>query len=334
MRTRRPIAPLGTAPQGPSPHRPVAAMIARASAAAAGVGLAVSLTLTPGCAQGYVTPGTRAEFAALGITPAKQAALTDSTIAEKLSRRPAASFPAIMAVARVQDGGYSSHSYRSQSDGGAVSLIARRELDAERIAVESLSRLPLVRSIAPLNRLVAMTPMRTERDLREAAAAVQADVLLLYTFDTQFLAADGVPLVGVISLGLLPDRAQRVRSTCASVLMDTRTGFVYAIAEGTAERSQVANAWGSAGAAEAARLSAEGDALAQAAEQMAAAWPRVVAAYGPPSGQPAAQVFVPAPPPPPPAPAPTPGWTPVTEPAPGARQSHFGSDAAQRRGDR
>lgn len=238
-----------------------------------------------GCAS-YATPGRAADFAALGITRAEQAALTDGGIAARLDRRPAAGFPAAIALARVQAGDYSSYSYGTTAHMGSAVLISRREVPGEDQMYAELATMPMVRGVAPLNSLVLGGKIAGEKDLRLAAANVQADMLLLYTFDTQFLAEDNVPFIGIISLGILPDRAKRVRSTCAAVLVDTRTGYVYGLAEGTAQRSQIASAWSSTSAAESARLGAEGDALRQMADQFRTAWGRIAGQYGP-AGTPA-----------------------------------------------
>lgn len=235
-----------------------------------------------GCAgASYTTPGAPADFAALGITRQEQTNMTDRAIAERMDRKPAASFPAAIAVARVQASDYSSYSYNDGAATGRAVVMTRRELPAEEAGLSTLMTQRMVRAVAPMNRMVAPDRLSTERDLRAAAAGLQCDMLLLYTFDTKFLASDNVPLVGLISLGLLPDRASRVRSTCSAILVDTRTGFVYALAEGTAQRSQVASAWSRSEAAEAARLAAENDALTQTIDQMVTAWGRVAATYGP-----------------------------------------------------
>ena len=66
--------------------------------------------LLGGCqANKYVTPGGPADLNAMGITQAQVDKMTDVEIAARMARRPAASFPAALAVLRVQGEGYRSY---------------------------------------------------------------------------------------------------------------------------------------------------------------------------------------------------------------------------------
>ena len=87
-----------------------------------------------------------------------------------------------------------------------------------------------------------------ENDIPVAAASLRADLLLIYTFDTQFSSDNyGGPLM-VVSLGLLPTKVESVKTTASAVLLDTRTGYVHATAEGSGDAGQLANAWTSSDA--------------------------------------------------------------------------------------
>src|SRR5262245_53685216 len=57
--------------------------------------------LVQGCAS-YATPGAGADFKALGVTQDMRSAETDGAIRQALDKRPLASFPTGIAVARVQ----------------------------------------------------------------------------------------------------------------------------------------------------------------------------------------------------------------------------------------
>jgi len=230
-----------------------------------------------GCTN-YQVPGGAADFRALGITRAEQDALTDDEIATRMDRKPAASFPAVVGVARVQDKGYRSYSwggYRS----GEVAIAGVRDIESQ-TDLERFARMPMIRSVVPLNRLV-MGEVEDEIDLREAASRVQADMLFLYTFDTKFGVDTTVPALGVITLGLFPNDEARVTATASGVLIDTRTGFVYALAEATADTSQIANAWTNKEAVEQSRLRAQKDAFSAMLDQMAAAWEGVAQTHAP-----------------------------------------------------
>jgi hypothetical protein len=62
-------------------------------------------------------------------------------------------------------------------------------------------------------------------------------VLLVYTLDTTFVVEDKAAPLSVVSLGLFPNHLARVVCTASAVLMDTRNGYVYGVAEGTARRT-------------------------------------------------------------------------------------------------
>ena len=237
-----------------------------------------------GCHARYVTPGGGADFRALGITETEQAERTGDTIALALAKKPAANFPATIATIRVQDRGYRSYSTQGH-DVGKFSIVGTHDLET-RADAERLASLPMVRDVVPLNRLVVGN-VHNERDLREAAARVQADMLLLYTLDTKVGVETTVPALGVITLGLFPNDQARVTSTASAAIIDTRTGFIYALAESTATATQIANAWTNQDAIDQSRRRAEREAFEGALDQIVLAWKHLAETYavGEPQGQ-------------------------------------------------
>lgn len=227
----------------------------------------------------YKTPGRAADFQALGITKQEQLNRTDTPIEVQMARKPAASFPAAIAIVRVQEGGYTSQTYRTRGP-GRFTVVGVREAESS-VDMQKLAALPQIRGLAPLNTLVLPKQVDREMDLRMAAASVQADVLLLYTFETQFYSDTTVPVLGIITLGLFPNEMKRVTSTASAVFVDTRTGYVYGLCEATAKTDRLHNAWTSAEALENARLAAERDAFAKLADEMGKTWMQIAAEYGP-----------------------------------------------------
>ena len=166
---------------------------------------------------------------------------------------------------------------------GRYTIVTTRDVEKDE-DMSRLERLPMVRSLGTLNRLVVPPAMNSARDLQVAAANVQADIVMLYTFDTQFHQGDTtIPALGVISLGLFPNEVQRATSTASAAFIDTRTGFIYGLCEATAKRERLSNAWGSDSALDAARKYAEEDAFHALVSQMEQTWKGIVARYGPPS---------------------------------------------------
>lgn len=224
--------------------------------------------LLAGCST-YQTPGAGA---ALG-------AITETDIAEAFQREPAVRFPANMAIARIAGSGYASRS-NSGYGGGAFSIITTRDIETED-SLARLARLPRVAAVAPVSRLLIPARLESTRDLRTAAAQLRADVLLIYTIDTRFRTeTTELGPLQTVALGFLPSKKAVVTTTCAFMIVDVRTGFVYGTGESTASEDQRSNVWGSANAIEAARLRAEQRAFEQGLGEIETLWAAVVARHG------------------------------------------------------
>jgi hypothetical protein len=74
----------------------------------------------------------------------------------------------------------------------------------------------------------------------------------------------------------------RVVTTASAVLLDTRNGYVYGVAEATAREDKLANAWTSDDAIDSARRSAETAAFDKLVDDFARAWKQVVEQYATP----------------------------------------------------
>lgn len=232
--------------------------------------------LLVGCAH-YTTPGGPADFRALGITQSDADAGTDAGIAVKLAKKPLASFPATVATVRVQARGYRSYSLDGWGEGDFTVITVRDIEKAEQL--EKLEKLPMIRAIVPINRMVVTGRIRNERDLRDAAANLQADLLAVYTLDTRFDTTTTIPYLGVITLGLFPNEQASVTATASAVLLDTRNGYVYGAYEATVKKDRLTNAWSSADAIDAARRDAESSAFDELVDQFAEGWKQIVATY-------------------------------------------------------
>ncbi|MFN0132792.1 MAG: hypothetical protein ACKVW3_09745 [Phycisphaerales bacterium] len=240
--------------------------------------VASSLTIFGGCAS-YVTPGRPADFRALGITPEGVRVATDPSIEAKLARRPTAAFPTAVAAVRVQGQGYRSH----RQDGfgeGRFTVLTARDAESDK-TMKKLASLPMQRGLAPVNRLIVPAAIQSERDLREVAATLQADILLLYTFDTRFETETAVPIIGPITLGLFPTKVSKCRSTASAAFLDTRTGYIYGLAEATESRSRLSNSWNTTDALDNAREDSERAAFDKLADELIATWNGIVETYGP-----------------------------------------------------
>src|SRR2546421_11190517 len=138
--------------------------------------IAIVLVLLSGCAAHYVTPGRGAQMEMFGAadlgkaqSPAsEQARGTDGGIATILEKKPLASFPAAVAVVRVQAPGYQSHTACGIGS-GRFSVVTVRDVEAE-TDMHKIDQLPMLRGVATLNRLVMPDNFQSDFELRQAAA--------------------------------------------------------------------------------------------------------------------------------------------------------------------
>ena len=241
------------------------------------------ITLLTGCAA-YHAPGGPADLATLGVTPETQAANTPADIAAQFNKQPLARFPANVAVVRIQAAGYASHTAQGFG-GGAYSVILTRDVEPTD-SVQRLAKLPEIRGIAPIGRLLLPTQLKSDQELRNAAAQLQCDMLLVYTLDTSFHDRDALKPLTVVTLGLSPTKVTHVTTTASAVLLDTRSGFVYGVAEASAKKSGVASAWTSEDAIDGDRKRTETEAFEKLVGEIETMWQGVAQTFGPTAATP------------------------------------------------
>lgn len=238
--------------------------------------------LLAGCAS-YAVPGGKADFSQLGLTLEAKAALTDHSVQALLDKKPLVTFPATIAVARVQAANYDSYSYhpyagpyRDPRNTYSVITIPDVEKDAD---FADIARLPRVAGVAPIKQILLDAQLSTDLELRNAAAKLHANLLLYYTLDTEFHTDSHVEPLGVISLGIFPNKVANVSTTASAVLMDVNNGYIYCVAESTTKNDQLANAWTSDEAIDQVRKHTERQAFVGLLGQIKTQWPTVVANY-------------------------------------------------------
>jgi hypothetical protein len=236
-----------------------------------GLGLFVS-----GCAE-YVTPGPGADLQRVGVTRGVREASTDGVIQRAFDKKPLAQFPTSIAVVRLQAPGYSSNTVQSYGR-GAYSVVTTRDVEKDE-QMDALRKLPMVSGIAPINRLLLKPDFESDVQLREAAAQLQADMLLIYTLDTTFTTEDKAAPLSVISLGLSPNQQVRVSCTASAVLMDTRNGYIYGLAEATDQKNQMTSAWQNDVAIDETRRATESAVFDKLVGDLEGTWKGVVARY-------------------------------------------------------
>lgn len=242
----------------------------------------LALAAAGGCGSTYTAPLPGADLAVMGV--AQQQALkhdramgSDPSIGATLNKKPLASFPAAIAVARVQASGYATRTTEGFGR-GAYSVVTQRDVETD-ADFAKLAKLPMIRGLAPMNRLVLPSEFSNDTQLRSAAAALRADLLLIYTLDTSFHTKDANVPVTVISLGTLQPRQAAVRTTASAVLMDTRNGYIYGLAESSARDEKRMNNWTSHAEVDAFRTNIERQAFSGLVGELEKTWKGVVTQY-------------------------------------------------------
>lgn len=270
--------------------------------------LAAVATLA-GCSSHYVTPGGPAQLGLLAsegrpgmvadtdagdsvdevestATPRKQGRRASSSgsrseakapvdpavaIAERMKLMPSATWPAGIALARVQASGYRSGSCAGV-DRGSISIVSAGDLEHENDA-STIAGWPSVRGFVRLTPILVPASGSAMLSLRQGAATMRADILALYTIDTDFRVDDAdVGPLSIVTLGLAPTRNAVVSTTASIAFFDVRTGFCYGAAEGSATDDQIANAWTSSQAVDDARKRAERLAFERMLTEAGKAW--------------------------------------------------------------
>jgi hypothetical protein len=232
----------------------------------------LAVAFLAGCAT-YTTPAGGVSFPQI----------TEPNIAAALSRQPAAAFPARLIVARVQAPGYVPNASPAHGT-GRYSVVTNRDIETE-ADFTRIGSMPAVAAVGTVNRLLLPANLDTAQQLREAAAQLHGDILLLYTLDTSFRTdTQNIGPLQVVSLGFFRNRQSSVAATCSVAFLDVRTGFVYGVSEATAIEQQRSDLWGTHNAIEKARHIAERQAFAQALDEIEKTWRKIHAEYASPRG--------------------------------------------------
>jgi len=156
-------------------------------------------------------------------------AFSDPLVARAFNAKPAIRFPARIAIAPQC----------AQARQQLRNLDAVGKLDA-------LKKLPNVASITPLSSLVMSVHhenVTSDVILREAAAKLHTDAILLLKIDEHVTDGKIFAPLTPLSLGLLPNNRVAVVCTALAALVDTRTGYVYGTLERSAGKACLASSW-------------------------------------------------------------------------------------------
>src|SRR4051812_844645 len=240
--------------------------------------LAMLSLVASGCGGAhYAPPGRGANLQELTADAPRAVQQGAPSIISAMGTQPLARFPTGIAAVRIQAPGYKSESAEGWGT-GRYSIVTTRDIEGPS-DMGRLAKLPLVSGVGPINRLLLPTNLESDRELREAAARMHADMLLVYTLDTTFLVEDKAAPLTVVTLGLSPNQQAKVVCTASALLMDTRNGYLYGIAEATDRQDQLASAWTSSAAVDQARRRTESKAFSKLVSELEKTWGGVVQTY-------------------------------------------------------
>jgi len=233
--------------------------------------LVIVIAFASSCTN-YVTPG----------SAVKISELADEDISKLLSNKPASGFPVNIAIARIQHQQYTNYRYRSNlysQPQGNFSLILTRDAEEDE-AFQKLSELSGVKQAAPFNRLLLPYSYKSIKDLRLAAAKMKAQMLLVYTFDTEFVIdTKNYGPQNVFSLGYLKNKDVKVVTTASVAIFDVQTEYLYGLAEATANENKRSNAWKKQDEVDNLRIETERKAFNKLMGEIEEMWAGVVKEY-------------------------------------------------------
>ncbi len=232
----------------------------------------VALLLSGCAASTYIPPGPKADLQIFA----------PPDIRAGFAVKPSNPFPASLAVVRVQAPDYSNYDLRQHGGSygsGRYSIVLTKEAD-EDSQLERLDKLPQCVGVVTLNRMLLPERLEGDREIREAASRLHADLVFLYTFDTSFFDKDVAKPLTVITLGLYKSRKISATTIASALLVDTRTGYIYAAYEVTERTQTLASLWDSASSADETRRSNEKVAFKKLVDEFVRSWPRLLKRHG------------------------------------------------------
>lgn len=239
----------------------------------------LACTTLLGC-QSHVVRPSGADMSAFGMVadPETREWQTDLDIARTLELVPLARFPTSLAVVRVQSAAPHSRSGGVSYGRGAYSVVLTPTVETKE-HLDQLRELEKLTGVVRLNRLVLGQQLRTDKELRNAAARLHADFVLIYTINTEWTIDEDPNPLNAITFGISRFKNITVTSTATALLLGTHNGFVYATSEVARDKKYQDNAWRNSEQIEEAQELLEQEAFDGLVESFTDSWPQLINVY-------------------------------------------------------
>ncbi|MBL0869219.1 MAG: hypothetical protein IBJ18_01435 [Phycisphaerales bacterium] len=130
-----------------------------------------------------------------------------------------------------------------RSDYGGGLMVQSTPFEFDQTLMETMAEMEMVKSVSELP-LVETSEKPSLGLLRESARRAGADLLLIYSINGRLREGGTVPLVGLLSLGVIPDQSDIGEAVVGAALIDVRTGACLVSSGASASVKKVSNAWG------------------------------------------------------------------------------------------
>jgi len=218
--------------------------------------------LCSGCAS-YLAPG--------GPAPMQELVRGNDSIPVQ----PTLSLPARVAVVRIQAPKYQSATIKGHG-GGAYSVVTLSD-DALNHDQSVISQWPQVDSVFAIDDSLLPDDFHTLSDLRLASAKMQADAMLAYTLDTEFMVGGQTYKDSKkVPMSKKAGADDGITVNASAVLIEVRTGYSYGQVSAQATvKGLDKDTWQSEDKLDKARLQAEQQALDAMLQKAAPIWQHV-----------------------------------------------------------
>ena len=198
----------------------------------------------------------------------KRQAFSHKLISRAYNAQPTMRFPAVVAVAPQ----------------GEEAIMHLRALDALG-KLESLKTLPDLRGLPLVTSLLENGKEHADEGtdfdlrLREAAARLHADAVLLISLETNATNGEIFAPLTTATLGLFPNNRYEIIATGLAALVDTRTGYVYGTLEKSAAKTGVVMVAGSDSSLERRKKGAQREAMEKLVKEFPSFWQGIVSTH-------------------------------------------------------